>query len=226
MNKIPFGIDEDGNWQTADSVPNGLNCKCICPACELPLVAKQGQSVTWHFAHHLTNPILERGNRCAESTVHKWAKSVLQSSQGKILHLPRKQEYEVGVKRGEYRCRLVECRIEYWIADANRRVDVFATTQIVRNEWPEQGISMMRKEGNPLIIEICVNNPKDGAYIDDIRKAGVSAIEISISSQDIFDEVAKGRGDSMSAMKRLVLGPRNVNRRWLNHQPSFRAKTI
>lgn len=85
---------------------------------------------------------------------------------------------------------------------------------------------MMRKEGNPLIIEICVNNPKDGAYIDDIRKAGVSAIEISISSQDIFDEVAKGRGDSMSAMKRLVLGPRNVNRRWLNHQPSFRAKTI
>ena len=40
------GIDDD-------NVVSGLACNCICPQCGGRLVAKKGQKVIHHFAHHV-----------------------------------------------------------------------------------------------------------------------------------------------------------------------------
>lgn len=53
---IPFGQDKDTDeWRDVAEVSRGLACKCICPSCNLPLSARQGDERDWHFAHHTRN---------------------------------------------------------------------------------------------------------------------------------------------------------------------------
>lgn len=49
---IPFGLLTDSN-ELVDvaEVPNGKKCGCICPSCNTPLVARQGEQNVWHFSH-------------------------------------------------------------------------------------------------------------------------------------------------------------------------------
>lgn len=221
MSKIPFGLDADGNYRNAHEVSRGLACDCVCPVCDLDLVAKQGTSVVWHFAHASENTGHGTSVGCGESAIHKLAKKVLLSANGKILHLPGLSEYEIGTARGQFRCKLIECKDEFLIKEINRRVDVWATTQIVRDAWPKGGMAGVDRRGGPLIIEINVRNRKDGVYIEDVSKAKVSAVEITLSTEDVLKESSKGSGDGLSALKRLVLGPRSANRRWLHFEPAF-----
>lgn len=52
MNLIPFAKSQETNLlvDVAD-VPSGQKCGCICPSCNLPLIAKKGVVNEWHFAH-------------------------------------------------------------------------------------------------------------------------------------------------------------------------------
>lgn len=49
---IPFGLHKESK-QLVDvaSVQRGQNCGCICPSCEIPLIARHGNRKEWHFAH-------------------------------------------------------------------------------------------------------------------------------------------------------------------------------
>ena len=221
MNKVPFGLHSDGTWRNAREVRRGLECGCVCPVCGSGLVAKQGESVVWHFAHVAESSGNGRGRGCAEGTIHMAAKEILRASGGKTIFLPRVPEFEIGAKRGDFRFKLLRCESEVLIENINRRVDVLAKTQVVRDPWPERGIQRVRRRGGPLIIEINVSNPKDDEYIRDLSGAGLSAVEITLSAEDVFSELGRGRGDRLSALKRLVLGPRNANRRWLNFAPGL-----
>lgn len=53
--RVPFGLLIDNNgvkkFVAVDEVCSGLACGCICPSCDIPLVAKKGEIYTWHFAH-------------------------------------------------------------------------------------------------------------------------------------------------------------------------------
>jgi hypothetical protein len=52
MNLIPFALSVDTNLlvDVAD-VQSGKKCGCICPSCNIPLIAKKGDINEWHFAH-------------------------------------------------------------------------------------------------------------------------------------------------------------------------------
>jgi len=52
MNLIPFALSLDTNLlvDVAD-VQSGKKCDCICPSCNLPLIARKGDINEWHFAH-------------------------------------------------------------------------------------------------------------------------------------------------------------------------------
>jgi len=52
MNLIPFALSLETNTlvDVAD-VPSGKKCGCICPSCSIPLIAKKGDVLEWHFAH-------------------------------------------------------------------------------------------------------------------------------------------------------------------------------
>lgn len=49
---IPFGMDENGVIKDVDEVTRGLSCRCFCPDCGGPLIARQGDVKIHHFAHH------------------------------------------------------------------------------------------------------------------------------------------------------------------------------
>jgi len=52
LNLIPFGlIEETSEFVDIYDVERGKNCHCICPSCRTPLIARHGDSNTWHFAH-------------------------------------------------------------------------------------------------------------------------------------------------------------------------------
>ena len=49
---IPFAYDSKGQLRDVAEEPRGLACRCVCPDCRGPLVAKKGKIVTHHFSHH------------------------------------------------------------------------------------------------------------------------------------------------------------------------------
>lgn len=52
MTLIPFGQDKTtGRLVDVSDVSQGAGCNCICPSCNIPLIAKQGLVKEWHFAH-------------------------------------------------------------------------------------------------------------------------------------------------------------------------------
>jgi len=49
---VPFGLQEStGELIDVHSATRGADCGCICPSCRTPLIARQGEQNTWHFAH-------------------------------------------------------------------------------------------------------------------------------------------------------------------------------
>lgn len=50
---LPYALNENGELVSIQSVEKGLSCKCICPKCKKPLVAKLGNEGGRqpHFAH-------------------------------------------------------------------------------------------------------------------------------------------------------------------------------
>ena len=75
----------DGKMVHVDSVPNGLQCKCICPHCREQLLARHGQINEHGFAHHSD----KRGanlNICYMVILYKLAEHILQTK--KRIHVP------------------------------------------------------------------------------------------------------------------------------------------
>lgn len=49
---IPFALRErDLALVDVADGPAGIACGCICPSCKSPLIARQGRTKVWHFAH-------------------------------------------------------------------------------------------------------------------------------------------------------------------------------
>ena len=69
---VPLGFDSaTGKMFSAQDVVRGLACGCVCPECGLPLAAKKGDVLTWHFAHA---SVFGGCSGAAESSLHKLAK--------------------------------------------------------------------------------------------------------------------------------------------------------
>lgn len=63
--RIPFGLNIDSN-QLVDvgSVERGSACRCVCPSCRTPLIARQGIQNAWHFAHRSQDTHNETVKEC------------------------------------------------------------------------------------------------------------------------------------------------------------------
>lgn len=68
LNLIPFGLDPKKRTilDVAD-VSRGKNCGCVCPSCETPLVARQGDVKEWHFAHASRDVYSQTKRECSYS---------------------------------------------------------------------------------------------------------------------------------------------------------------
>lgn len=73
--------DRKGRMVHVDSVPNGLNCQCVCPCCKEPLVARQGKSGerAHGFAHHSKDRMANL-EICYMVVLYKLAEQIVQES--------------------------------------------------------------------------------------------------------------------------------------------------
>lgn len=81
-NQIPYGL-KDGKLVHISEVENGLRCGCVCPKCNAPLEANQGQKRSY-FSH---KPGYSQCTGAVESTLHLMAKEVL--AECKCMYLPQ-----------------------------------------------------------------------------------------------------------------------------------------
>ena len=51
VSKLFIALSAMGNMRFIGEVDRGADCGCVCPVCGSPLVARQGMSNDWHFAH-------------------------------------------------------------------------------------------------------------------------------------------------------------------------------
>jgi len=78
---LSFAVDQAGQMVSIRDAENGLNCKCICPVCHGPLIARQGSVREWHFAH-------DSGVECdnaVETALHLAAKQLFINAGGMMV---------------------------------------------------------------------------------------------------------------------------------------------
>ncbi len=51
VSKLFIALNAMGDMRFIGEVDRGADCGCVCPVCGSPLVARQGMSNDWHFAH-------------------------------------------------------------------------------------------------------------------------------------------------------------------------------
>lgn len=69
---VPFAIDDEGRLYSPEGAEKGRNY--LCPACQKPVIFKQGEIRVAHFAHNVSDT-------CSQETiVHKTAKLLVQKA--------------------------------------------------------------------------------------------------------------------------------------------------
>jgi hypothetical protein len=159
-----------------ESVPRGLACNCRCPQCGLRLIARQGEIVSWHFAHEAEE------TNCAgafETMTHRLAKQIIADA-GRIALPPLIGYFEATA------IRVVEKEREIALAD----VRLEATLPGIRPD-----ILARADDGMDLAIEVYVAHRSGEEKITRIRERKLATFEIDLSgfrrglsSGDIFPE--------------------------------------
>lgn len=155
----PFGM-LDGQLVTVESVPSGLACGCLCPACGAPLVAKKGPQNVHHFSHAVKTDC----KGALETALHIKAKDVL--SRFNQIMLPSYYHPE------RYRKPWAEHKpCVYFYSNA------LIETKIgrIRPDVVLDGL-----ESKPLIIEIFVTHAIDNQKAIEIKEIGLPCLEIDL----------------------------------------------
>ncbi|EJG2157337.1 competence protein CoiA family protein [Vibrio parahaemolyticus] len=168
--KLGWGIGEDGKYKHIRSVDNGLKCDCVCPDCQQPLVANQGNVKRWHFAH------ASNGECKGESVIHRLAKQVIVNAAQSGLPLYISSNggtvYESD-KDGVFHSKSwYEAERQYHIQQAEAEAKL--GSQIV-------DVLCHDKAGNSIVVEIFYTHKKSDVDIEKFAKNSVEAIEIDVS---------------------------------------------
>lgn len=157
--QLVWGQRCDGELMHISDAARGTKCGCVCPACELALVAKKGPKLAEHFAH-------QGGKACVgvrETNAHAWAKKVLEVR--KEIFLPPVIGTAAGQRLQTHAGRL------YRFASA--RLEKRAGSII-----PD--VVLVDANGRELIVEILVTHACDEVKIAKIREQGTPALEIDM----------------------------------------------
>ncbi len=193
--KLPFGL-KNGRMVDVFEVDKGLACGCVCPSCFSPLQANRGAK-RQYFSHDPK----QRSADCAtalETSIHKMAKQIL-----------------------------IECghiKTPELIISESRVIDfnVFEEEEVIERETSTKFDSLAEEvslgdirpdvlayiDGKPFIVEIAVAHFVEDKKKKIIRKLGIPAIEIDLSSFDRLPSKAE-------LYKKVVEGTKD--KRWLSN---------
>nr|WP_322524491.1 competence protein CoiA family protein [Vibrio alginolyticus] len=168
--KLGWGLAKDGTYKHIRSVDNGLKCDCVCPDCQQPLVANQGNVKRWHFAH-------ASNSSCkGESVIHRLAKQVIVNAAHSGL--PLYISSNGGTVYEQDKDGIVHSKSwyaperQYHIRQAKEEAKL--GSQIV-------DVLCHDSSGNALAVEIFYTHKKSDVDIEKFAKNSVEAIEIDVS---------------------------------------------
>jgi hypothetical protein len=166
---IPLGL-KDGKHVDVRTVANGLGCGCVCPTCERPLVAAQGEQRKY-FRHHRRSDC-ESGH---ETGVHGLAKELLAESLSLFIPAAIAQHGDLipCIIRQEREWSFRSATTEKTLVDGDKRR--IRPDLILKGEF--------RGEPLELLVEIQVRHKQERWRIEDIRERGLAAIEIDLSKE-------------------------------------------
>jgi hypothetical protein len=161
--KLPFGLKE-GVLVEVSQVENGLKCKCFCPSCGHPLVARKGEK-THHFAHHKSSDCVG----ALETALHYAAKDIL--AKQKKIRIPAVTA-SIG---GGYGATFDLFKGQYIVFDK-----VYLEKQL-DNIIPDVIIEI---NGKKMLIEIAVTHFIDETKKAKIKELNISTLEVNLSKLD------------------------------------------
>lgn len=189
--ELAYGQRADGSHAHISKVANGLACDCICPACEAPLIARQGKVVVPHFAHAAENGGCGTG---PETNAHLWAKEVL--ARTKYIVLPEVAAYEGSKSYRPYaarKFRFASARLERKLG--NIVPDVILTTA----------------KGQELLVEVWVTHACDDEKIAKLRAQSLATIEVDLRAYRTSNDRAAVEAALIETADRAWLYNRKVD---------------
>jgi len=204
LSLIPFGLRlTDQQFVDVAEVEKGRECGCICPSCETPLIARQGEINEWHFAHASKNVESDIEDECKYSfwvSVILMAKQIIKKADSITLPLLNMYTNEaVKVNISEQKTVTLD-KVE--IDQKINSVEVDATLKIGR-----------------YIIAIIFTAPhrqlKD--YNPVITKSNkIGLLEISLTDADQLLFTSNNQGKYGQVLKTHILS-KNKCKRWVYH---------
>lgn len=167
-------------------VESGLNCGCLCPACEEVLIAKKGNKVIHHFAHKSTVEC-EYGY---QTSLHLAAKEII--SRAHQINVPALYLTFPGTGRK-------------MLIEEEKRLDVF---NVVLEKKIDNIIPDILLETNigKVMVEVFVTHEIDDEKKKKIKKVGIPTIEINLSESE---------GCMLDENLKQVLLFQNENKTWV-----------
>lgn len=174
--RVPFGLREGRMW-SPKQVPPGLQCGCICPACQVPLIAKATDSEHRrpHFAH-----LAESNCRAGyETALHKKAKQLLADHAALLLpawdgetDMPNPPVLSDHAGRG-----WTGARVDY----PARRIQL-QDLQLEQTQGDYTPDAIAQDDRGELLIEIRVSHAVDALKRRRIEAEGKRLLEIDLST--------------------------------------------
>lgn len=204
--KIGWGRTHDGQFIHINEAERGKKCNCTCPECRTPLIARQGDVTSWHFAH--SQPVDCYG----ESVLHRVAKQIISETVGtqKPFLLPAlEKEISSNDQIGkEYLTTLQVPERNIFLSEA---IEEF---RLSNNQISDVLVSDSSQNGS-LAVEIYVTHKKSEIDINKFSEIKQDVIEIDLSNTDPLS--------NRDTLERLVL--QEAERYWLfNKEESEQSK--
>ena len=190
-----FAVNKDGMTVSVDEVSRGLGCACYCPACNEPVIARQGNVRTWHFAH-------TSGVECteaAETALHKAAKEIIRRHAylflpsieiSKCAELPDGRAAVASRIHPQQKCEFSPVLIEVDLGEIK----------------PD---AICSSDAYDYLVEVAVTHFVDDEKLEKIKALDMPALEITLSPSDY--EV----WDWLLLEKHVLLEVHN--KKWLHH---------
>ncbi|MDK2126498.1 competence protein CoiA family protein [Parachitinimonas caeni] len=164
-----FAFNQDQQLVSVREVRRGLHCACFCPLCSTPLMARQGEVRTWHFAHP---PHQANCSGAAESALHLAAKACLQRS--RALQLPA---FSITGKAclQDGRQATIHLPQAPWIVQ-------FTAVELERRFGDLRPDVYVTGPDGPLLVEIAVTHAVTPEKRVKLQSLGIPALEINLSA--------------------------------------------
>lgn len=165
--KLGWGLHVSGRMIHISEAFRGKSCDCVCPDCEKPLIARQGNINTWCFSHAI------QMDCSGEGALHRAAKQILEdcAEQNLSITLPVLNGCVTGT---DYRGRLIE---EEWQFPSRLLPLESAKQEIcIRPDLRADVLAIIGSR--PCAIEICVTHKKTIVEKEKYSHEKLSCLEI------------------------------------------------